>query len=80
MTNRLEYVQLSDLASIVNANNSKPFSAGEIDWVLQVRVTDILLCSCNELECLSDAPMLGRPLVLIIGYCHSAEPACYFWF
>ncbi|KAG0582460.1 hypothetical protein KC19_3G061700 [Ceratodon purpureus] len=35
MTNRLEYVQLSDLASIVNANNPKPFSAGEIDWVLQ---------------------------------------------
>lgn len=48
MTNRLEYVQLSDIASFVNANNPKPFSAREIDWVLQVRVFDILLCWCNE--------------------------------
>lgn len=35
MTNRLEFVQLSELASIVNANNPRPFSAGEIEWVLQ---------------------------------------------
>ncbi|KAH8958058.1 hypothetical protein BDL97_06G001800 [Sphagnum fallax] len=35
MTNRLEYVLLSDISSIVNANNLAPFSLGEINWLLQ---------------------------------------------
>ncbi|CAK9222498.1 unnamed protein product [Sphagnum troendelagicum] len=36
MTNHLEYALLSDISSIVNANNSVPFSLGEINWLLQI--------------------------------------------
>jgi hypothetical protein len=36
MTNHLEYAILSDISSIVNANNSVLFSLGEINWLLQV--------------------------------------------
>lgn len=54
MSNRLEYVLLSDIASIVNANNPSPFSAGEIDWVLKVLTMDVVFYF-NE--------MPGTPLV-----------------